>query len=129
MLIPLQTLPGWPKVESPSALEVLGLLVGAPLVVIALVAVAARVHHAVKGNMGTPSVGIQPVWVNGRRIEPATQDEWSQSAIGAGYEAVAKRAQQSDDEDREREDADQPVVAARAVEDHGDQVGGAGARW
>ena len=34
MLVPLETLPGWPKVPNPSALETLGLLIGLPLVVI-----------------------------------------------------------------------------------------------
>ena len=107
MLVPLETLPGWPKVEDPSALEVLGLLVLAPIVVIAVVALIARVHHATRGNVGVPAVANQPVWVNGRRIEPATQDEGSRDAIEGGYEAVARRAARTEEEN----------------------VGGAGARW
>jgi hypothetical protein len=106
MLVPLETLPGWPDVRSPSFLEVLGLLVGAPLLVILLVAVIARVHHAVKGNMGTPAVANQPIWVNGRRIEASAQSDESRDSIEAGRRAVTERA--------ERED---------------ESTGGAGARW
>ena len=106
MLVPLETLPGWPEVRSPSLLEVLGLLVGAPLLVVAIVAVLTRVHHAVKGNMGTPDVANQPIWVNGRRIEPAAQEQSSRDSIEAGRRAVTERA-----------------------EDDDASTGGAGARW
>jgi hypothetical protein len=107
MLVPLETLPGWPEAPSPSVLEVLGLLVGAPLLVIALVAVIARVHHAVKGNMGTPGVANQPIWVNGQRIEPAARGQESRESIEAGHRAVARRAEPEDEA----------------------STGGAGARW
>ena len=110
MVVPLETLPGWPNVEDPSLLQVLGLLVGAPLLVILLVAVITRVHHAVKGNVGTPSVMNQPVWVEGRRIESASQapkSQSSQDAMAGGHQAVSDR--------REREAED--------------DKGGAGARW
>ena len=110
MLVPLQTLPGWPKVDDPSVLQVLGLLVGGPLLVIAIVAVIARVHHAVKGNTGVPAVANQPVWVNGRRIEPASQDAGSREAIEAGHDAVSSGVGAHEDEASE-------------------STGGAGARW
>ena len=107
MLVPLETLPGWPEVRSPSFLEVLGLLVGAPLLVILLVAVLTRVHHAVKGNMGTPAVANQPIWVNGERIEPSIQDQGSRDSIEAGRQVVTDKAERDDDA----------------------STGGAGARW
>jgi hypothetical protein len=111
MVVPLETLPGWPNVQEPSILHVLGLLVGAPLLIILVVAVITRVHHAVKGNVGTPSVMNQPVWVEGRRIESASQapkSQSSQESMAAGHEAVGAR---------------------RAREDEADDKGGAGARW
>ncbi len=111
MVVPLQTLPGWPAAPEPSVLNVLALLVGGPLVVIALVAVIARVHHAVRGNMGVPAVANQPIWVNGQRIEPATQDEGSRAAIEAGHAAVGASTESSTD-----------------TTDTTD-TGGAGARW
>lgn len=114
MLMPLETLPGWPKAQDPTALEVLGLLVGAPLVVIILVAVLARMHHAVKGNAGVPGVANQPIWVNGRQVEASTHDnDASHPDIDSGYEAVSARSSQTDQEARGDDD----------------ERGGAGARW
>lgn len=113
MLVPLETLPGWPKVEEPSVLEALALMVGAPLVVIILVAVLTRIHHAVKGNAGVPAVANQPIWVNGRQVEASTQDEASRQAIDRGYDAVSTRSVQADEEARGDDD----------------ERGGAGARW
>jgi hypothetical protein len=107
MLVPLDTLPGWPDVQEPSVLDQLGLLVGAPLVVIILIAIWTRVHHAVKGNMGTPGVANQPIWVNGRRIEPAAQHDEGRASIEAGHRVVEERRKADDDE----------------------STGGAGARW
>ena len=110
MLVPLETLPGWPNVQEPSILEVLGLLVGAPLLVILLVAVITRVHHAVKGNVGTPAVMNQPVWVGGRRIESASEAPKSESS-------------------RESMEAGHQAVTARRAREPEDDKGGAGARW
>ncbi len=117
--MPLQTLPGWPEARTPSVLEVLGLLVLAPLVVIALVAVLTRVHHAVKGNVGTPAVANQPIWVNGERIEPATQNQRSQDSIEAGHRAVTDR----------EEHAGQDAGDVRTATGDDAGTGGAGARW
>ncbi|WP_375423967.1 hypothetical protein [uncultured Friedmanniella sp.] len=114
MLVPLQTLPGWPTAPDPSTLHVLALLVGGPLVVILLVALIARVHHAARGNVGVPAVANQPVWVNGRRIEPATQDAGSRAAIEAGHQAVTASVGAEPDETSQRDEA---------------ETGGAGARW
>ncbi len=110
MLVPLDTLPGWPNVEEPSVLEVLWLLVGAPLLVILAVAAITRIHHAVKGNVGTPAVMNQPVWVNGRRIESASQShksESSQESMDRGQRAVTERRERETEEGK----------------------GGAGGRW
>ena len=107
MLVPLETLPGWPDVQEPSLLEVLGLLVGAPLLVVAIVAVLTRVHHAVKGNVGTPAVANRPVWVNGRRIEPSAQTDGNRESIESGQRAADRRVAAEDEESK----------------------GGAGARW
>lgn len=113
MLVPLETLPGWPKVEEPTALEALALLVGAPLVVIIMVAVLARIHHAVKGNTGVPAVANQPIWVNGRQVESSTQDDASRNAIDSGYDAASTPSLRADEEARGDDD----------------ERGGAGARW
>lgn len=125
MLVPLETLPGWPEAPSPSFLEVLGLLVGAPLLVILLVAVWTRAHHAVKGNMGTPGVANQPIWVNGERVEPSIQGQEARESIEAGHRAVTERAEQ----DTQDDGAPQGGRARRAAPHDDDATGGAGARW
>jgi len=105
-----RTLPGWPPPPDPSVLHQLGLLVGGPLVLILIVAAITRIHHAVKGNVGTPAVSNQPVWVNGRRIESASESERTeanQESIAAGRRAVTEREEHGSGDDR----------------------GGAGARW
>jgi len=112
MLVPLETrtLPGWPTPPDPSVLHQLAILVGGPLVLILIVAAITRIHHAVKGNVGTPAVSNQPVWVNGRRIESASESartDADQESIAAGRRAVTERAERESDDDR----------------------GGAGARW
>ena len=128
MLVPLETLPGWPDAPSPSLLEVLGLLVGAPLLVVALIAVLTRVHHAVKGNAGTPEVANQPIWVNGERVEPSIQSQDARDSIEAGRRAVTERAEQ-DERDQQDEQAGQVGPARRAQRDDEATTGGAGARW
>ncbi|GAA1840509.1 hypothetical protein ACFFOM_05765 [Microlunatus capsulatus] len=125
MLVPLETLPGWPEAPSPSLLEVLGLLVGAPLLVIAVIAVLTRVHHAVKGNMGTPAVANQPIWVNGERVEPSIQSQQARESIEAGHRAVTEGAAQ----DAQDDGAPQGGRARRAQHDDDATTGGAGARW
>jgi hypothetical protein len=114
MLVPLQTLPGWPAAPDPSPLHVLALLVGGPMVVILLVALITRVHHAVRGNVGVPAVANQPIWVNGERIESATQDEGSKAAIAAGHDAVSSSVGADSDETSGHDES---------------STGGAGARW
>jgi hypothetical protein len=89
---------------------VLALLVGAPLLVILVVAAIGRIHHAVKGNVGTPAVMNQPVWVNGRRIESASEAARTDSdreSIAAGHQAISERMERESEDDK----------------------GGAGARW
>ena len=121
MVLPLETLPGWPDVETPSFLEVLGLLVGAPLLVILIVAVITRVHHAVKGNVGTPAVANQPIWVNGRRIEAAAQEQSSRDSIEAGRQVANDQERANDQEHADHNDGDDQKDDA--------SKGGAGARW
>ena len=43
MLVPLETLPGWPAAPNPSVLQFLGLLIGVPLVLALLIAGASYV--------------------------------------------------------------------------------------
>jgi hypothetical protein len=131
MLVPLETLPGWPEAPSPSLLEVLGLLVGAPLLVIAIIAVLTRVHHATKGNMGTPAVANQPIWVNGERVEPSIQGQGARESIEAGHRAVTDRAERDAQADAGPQSGGSAPSSQprRAQHDDDATTGGAGARW
>ena len=65
MLVPLDTLAGWPPAPNPSWLQILGLLVGLPLVVIVLVIALAKIVNVVRKGDAHEEV-TEPVWVGGR---------------------------------------------------------------
>jgi hypothetical protein len=65
MLVPLDTLAGWPGAPDPSPLEVLGLLFGAPLLVIIVVIAIAKISNAVGAGDAHEEV-TEPIWVGGR---------------------------------------------------------------
>ncbi len=50
--LPMETLSGWPVAEDPTALQVLGLLAGIPLIVFIVVFAIAKVGNMVKGDSG-----------------------------------------------------------------------------
>jgi hypothetical protein len=123
MLVPLETLSGWPQVENPSPLEVLGLLVGIPLliaiIVIALVEIGARARAGREDIIQASD----PLWVGEQQrgvLEVSSEDPGTE----AGDEVSARDAEpalahehaSAGDGDVEGDDA-------------GEHVGGAGARW
>ena len=69
MLVPTRTIPGWPSVPEPTLLETLGLLVGAPALVIAIVYAVAKIGTVAQAGRATASPVIDPVWVGGRERE------------------------------------------------------------
>lgn len=92
MLVPLDAMPGWPDAADPSALQVLGLLVGFPVlgfIVIALLAKASGLAKASKGSMVTV---VEPLWLG------ATAEQ--SNALSTGEEDSAE--EDSANEDRER---------------------------
>jgi hypothetical protein len=75
----LDTLEGWPPAEDPSWLQVLGLLIGLPLLVIVLVIAIAKILNVVRKGDAHEEV-TEPVWVGGR----PEQKSDSPAAIEAG---------------------------------------------
>jgi hypothetical protein len=65
MLVPLDTLAGWPPAPDPSWLQVLGLLFGLPLLVMVVVIALAKVFNAA-GKGDAHDEVTEPVWVGGR---------------------------------------------------------------
>lgn len=65
MLVPLETLPGWPEAPTPTALESLGLLIGIPAVVFAVIALLVNAPKLARAAKGTPVTVTEPLWLGG----------------------------------------------------------------
>ncbi len=70
MLVPLDTLAGWPVAEDPSALQLLGLLIGFPVLAFIIAIAVAKIGNAAKGGTTSAIERTDPVWVGGRRTLP-----------------------------------------------------------
>jgi hypothetical protein len=123
MLVPLETLSGWPQVENPSPLQVLGLLVGIPLliaiIVIALVEIGARARAGREDIIQASD----PLWVGDQQrgvLEVSSENPGIEAAdevsAGDAEPALAHEHASAGDGNSEGDDA-------------GEHVGGAGARW
>lgn len=78
MLVPLETLSGWPPVDDPSPLQVIGLLIGLPALVIIAIFAIAKIGNLVHASRGTGVQVAEPVWVGGAprpEIEGPAHDE------------------------------------------------------
>jgi hypothetical protein len=69
MLVPLQTLPGWPAAPDPTPLQTIGLLAGLPLLFIVIVFAIAKIGNTVQASRGTDVQVTDPLWVGGREVE------------------------------------------------------------
>jgi hypothetical protein len=67
MLVPQQTLSGWPAVADPSILQTLGLLVGLPALVIVIAFAIAKAGTVAQAGRQTDRQVTDPVWVGGRK--------------------------------------------------------------
>ena len=66
MVVPLETLSGWPVVAEPTVLQTVGLLIGLPALVFVIVFAIAKIGNAAKAER-TPTAEVgNPVWVGGR---------------------------------------------------------------
>ena len=66
MLVPLDTLSGWPAAPDPTVLQTFGLLIGLPALVFAIVFGIAFIGNAAKAKR-TPTAEVgDPLWVGGR---------------------------------------------------------------
>jgi hypothetical protein len=142
MLVPQETLPGWPHVADPTPLQTLGLLVGLPLVVVIAAFVIAKIGNAVKASRGTTNTDTDPVWVGGPtrpdiegpRHDQAALDGQRIAGLPEGEVALAADGAQGDgsqgDESHSTGEVQGAAHAAGAQSaESGRDVGGAGARW
>jgi hypothetical protein len=100
MVVPLDTLAGWPEAVPPTVLQTLGLLIGIPLLVFLAVIAISKIVTNIHASRGTGLPPIETMWVGGKEgpvdIEPSPEES---RALSSGPPQTA------------------------------DQTGGAGARW
>lgn len=84
MLVPLETLEGWQDAPPVSALEALGLFVGAPVLVTILIAIYVMITSKRERRLAAESGVIEPLWLGGGEsrgpmlesgVEPATSNK------------------------------------------------------
>jgi hypothetical protein len=66
IVVPLDTLAGWPAAQAPTVLQTLGLLVGIPLLVFLIVFGIAKIGTTVQAGRGAAPPPTESLWVNGR---------------------------------------------------------------
>lgn len=81
MLMPLETLPGWPEAPNPSVLQFLLLLIGAPLVLGIVIAGASFLASTSELKRFGPVVNPTTAFVGAKGVESASGE------VPAGIEA------------------------------------------
>jgi hypothetical protein len=112
MLVPLETLSGWPRVENPSALQVLWLLIGIPLLIAIVVTALVKIGAARRARQGDAIQASDPLWVGSHQ-----STEVAAATANPGPDANDQAAEVTAGDERVEGD------------DTGEHVGGAGARW
>jgi hypothetical protein len=124
MLVPLETLSGWPAAPDPSTLEVLGLLVGFPLLVFIVVIAIAKIGTAAHAGRGDAIQATDPLWVGGEQQTGVLEAPSANPGTEASDEASSADADQAF-----ARDAEQAPAGDGEGDETGEHVGGAGARW
>ena len=63
MLVPLETLAGWPEATNPTVLQSLGLLIGIPAVAFAIIALLCKASALARTGRGRSTPVTDPVWL------------------------------------------------------------------
>jgi len=109
MLVPLETLSGWPQVQNPTVLQSLLLFVGFPVLVFLIVIAINKITQSVHAARGQDLQSSDPLWVG---------DHESAALESASVNPGTEAGQQIETGEGEIEG-----------DDTGEHVGGAGARW
>ncbi len=83
MVVPLDTLAGWPAAQEPSILQTLGLLVGIPALVTILVFAIAKLGTSVQASRGDAAPAADSVWVGGRQTGGEIEAAPEMHGVGA----------------------------------------------
>jgi hypothetical protein len=128
MLMPQETLQGWPHVANPTALQTLGLLIGLPLLVVIAAFVIAKIGNTVKASRGTTNTDTDPVWVGGP-TRPDIEGPRHDQAVLEG-QRIAELPEGAVELPAEQAQGGEAAPARGApTAEGGHDVGGAGARW
>jgi hypothetical protein len=86
MLVPLQgTLPGWPQANEPTALEVLGLLIGLPAVAFIIIAILGKSPDLVRAGRGqSANTTDEPLWLGAAPADRAALTAGDTAPVPAG---------------------------------------------
>jgi hypothetical protein len=83
MLVPLDTLAGWPAAQEPTVLQSLGLLVGFPALAIVIAFLVAKLGTSVQAKRGTSPTAADSVWVGGRQAGGEIEAAPEMHGVGA----------------------------------------------
>lgn len=134
MLVPLETLSGWPQVTNPTPLQVLLLLVGFPLLVFIIVVAISKIATSIHAARGDDINASDPFWVGSGQASGELEAASANPGIEATEQAPAEgttEAYANEPEEAMATDTGPASAGEGDVEgdDTGEHVGGAGARW
>lgn len=94
MLVPLQgTLPGWPAAPHPTALQVLGLLFGIPLIIIIIISLIGKGPELIRAGRGEDHGAVdEPLWLGAAPVDRSAVTAGDQTADQAGAPSHAMTA-------------------------------------
>jgi hypothetical protein len=121
MLVPLETLSGWPQAPNPSILASLAIFVGFPVLVFIIVVAIAKIGTAAHTGRGDTIQASDPFWVGDHE-----SGELETASANPGTEAYGRDADQAFAREAEQASVGDGDVKG---DDTGEHVGGAGARW
>jgi hypothetical protein len=127
MLVPLETLSGWPQVPNPTVLQSLTIFFGIPLLIAVIVIAMIEIGARARARRGDAVDTSDPLWVGAREsaeVEPISDSKAAEAAAQTTPEPSAAGATAGTS-------AGESSMATARVEgdDSGEHVGGAGARW
>jgi hypothetical protein len=83
MLVPLDTLAGWPAAQEPTVLQTLALLVGFPVLAMIVAFAVAKIGTSVQASRGESAPVADSVWVGGRQAGGEIEAAPEMHGVGA----------------------------------------------
>jgi hypothetical protein len=133
MLVPLETLSGWPPAPNPPVLDSLLVFVGFPILVFLIVIAINKIVQSIHAARGDDYHVSDPFWVRDHEsaeLEAASAnpgiEATDQAAAEGTTEAYAHEPEKAVPTDTRLTSAGEGDIEG---DDTGEHVGGAGARW